>query len=95
MNTREAVEKFHLVFLKHFAPVACAGTICLKGGVNLRLYHNSPRLSENIDFVARKVGVEILKKNVNKVLTGRPLMMELAASGMDLVEALEGSGINY
>ena len=86
MNIREAVEKFHLLFLKHFAPVAGAGTICLKGGVNLRFYHNSPRLSEDIDFDARKVGVEILKKNVSKVLTGRPLMMELAASGMDLVE---------
>lgn len=87
MDIREAVEKFHLVFLKHFAPLAGPGTICLKGGVNLRLYHNSPRLSEDIDFDARKVGVEILKKNVNKVLAGRPLLMELAASGMDLVEA--------
>lgn len=86
MNFREAVEKFHLVFLKHFAPLAGVGTVCLKGGVNLRLYHNSPRLSEDIDFDARKVGVEILKKNVNKVLAGRPLLMELAAAGMDLVE---------
>lgn len=86
MTIREAVEKFHLVFLKHFAPVAGAGTICLKGGVNLRLYHNSPRLSEDIDFDARKVGVEILKKNVNKVLTGRPLLLELAASGMEVIE---------
>lgn len=86
MNVREAVEKFHLVFLKHFAPLAGAGTVCLKGGVNLRLYHNSPRLSEDIDFDARKVGVGILKKNVNKVLAGRPFTMELAASGMELVE---------
>ncbi|MFM8365208.1 MAG: nucleotidyl transferase AbiEii/AbiGii toxin family protein, partial [Verrucomicrobiota bacterium] len=86
MNVREAVEKFHLVFLKHFAPLAGAGTVCLKGGVNLRLYHNSPRLSEDIDFDARKVGIGILKKNVNKVLAGRPFTMELAASGMDLVE---------
>lgn len=46
MNQREAVERFHLVFLRHFAAVVSPGTICLKGGVNLRLYHNSPRLSE-------------------------------------------------
>lgn len=86
MNEREAVETFHLVFLRHFAPVVSPGTICLKGGVNLRLYHNSPRLSEDIDFDARMVGVDILKKNVSKVLTGRPLLTELGASGISLSE---------
>ena len=59
------MERFHLMFLRHFAAVISPGTICLKGGVNLRLYHNSPRLSEDIDFDARVVGVDILTKNVN------------------------------
>lgn len=86
MNQREAVERFHLVFLRHFATVISPGTICLKGGVNLRLYHNSPRLSEDIDFDARVVGVDILKKNVNKVLASRPLLTELAAVGITLSE---------
>jgi predicted nucleotidyltransferase component of viral defense system len=86
MNQREAVERFHLVFLRHFAAVISPGTICLKGGVNLRLYHNSPRLSEDIDFDARVVGVDILKKNVNKVLSGRPLLTELASAGITLGE---------
>lgn len=86
MNQREAVERFHLVFLRHFAAVISPGTICLKGGVNLRLYHNSPRLSEDIDFDARVVGVDILKKNVNKVLASRPLLTELAAVGITLTE---------
>ena len=86
MNQREAVERFHLVFLRHFAAVISPGTICLKGGVNLRLYHNSPRLSEDIDFDARVVGVDILKKNVNKVLASRPLLTELAAVGITLSE---------
>ena len=72
MNQREAVERFHLVFLRHFATVISPGTICLKGGVNLRLYHNSPRLSEDLDFDARVVGVEILKKNVNQVVPFLP-----------------------
>lgn len=86
MNPREAVERFHLVFLRHFAAVIGPGTICLKGGVNLRLYHNSPRLSEDIDFDARVVGVDVLKKNVNKVLASRPLLTELAAVGITLSE---------
>ena len=90
MNEREAVEYFHLVFLRHFATVISPGTICLKGGVNLRLYHNSPRLSEDLDFDARVVGVEILKKNVNKVLAGRPLLTELAAAGIALSEIKPG-----
>lgn len=84
MNQREAVERFHLVFLRHFATVIGPGTICLKGGANLRLYHNSPRLSEDLDFDARVVDVEILKKNVNKVLASRPLLTELAAVGITL-----------
>lgn len=86
MNSRHVVEKFHLVFLRHFAPLVSPGTICLKGGVNLRLYHQSPRLSEDMDFDARVVGVEILKKNVNKVLAGRPLQTELSAAGISLGE---------
>ena len=86
MDQRNAVERFHLVFLRHFAAVVSPGTICLKGGVNLRLYHNSPRLSEDIDFDARVVGVDILKKNVNKVLAGRPLLTELASVGITLSE---------
>jgi hypothetical protein len=86
MTQREAIERFHLVFLRHFAPVVSPGTVCLKGGVNLRLYHNSPRLSEDIDFDARIVGVDILKKNVNKVLASRPLLTELAAAGITLSE---------
>src|SRR5271155_4018688 len=86
MKQREAVERFQLVFLRHFAAVISPGTICLKGGLNLRLYHNSPRLSEDIDFDARVVGVDILKKNVNKVLAGRPLLTELASVGITLSE---------
>ena len=86
MDQREAVERFHLVFLRHFASVVNPGTICLKGGVNLRLYHNSPRLSEDIDFDARVVGVDILKKKVNKVLASRPLLTELGAIGITLSE---------
>ena len=86
MNQREAVERFHLVFLRHFAPLVSTGTICLKGGVNLRLYLNSPRLSEDIDFDARVVGVDILKNKVNKVLKSRPLLTELAAIGITLSE---------
>jgi hypothetical protein len=86
MNEKEAVERFHFVFLRHFATVVSPGTICLKGGVNLRLYHNSPRLSEDIDFDARVVGVDILRKNVDKVLAGRPLLTELAAVGIALGE---------
>ena len=39
-----------------------------------------------MDFDARKVGVEILKKNVNKVLAAKPLLTELAAAGIALSE---------
>jgi len=38
----------------------------VKGGVNLRLYQKSARLSEDIDFDARIAGVEILKKRLTR-----------------------------
>lgn len=86
MRDREAVERFHLVFLKHFANTISPGTICLKGGVNLRLYHGSPRLSEDMDFDARIVAKETLKKNVNKTLAAQPLLAELSAARIALGE---------
>jgi len=86
MTPREAVERFHLVFLKHFANTVSPGTICLKGEVNLRLYHGSPRLSEDMDFDARIVAKETLKKNVNKTLAAQPLVAELSAARITLGE---------
>jgi hypothetical protein len=84
MTHGEAVECFHLVFLKHFANTISPGTICLKGGVNLRLYHGSPRLSEDVDFDARIVAKETLRKNVNKTLAAQPLVAELSAARITL-----------
>ena len=86
MTARQAVERFHLVFLKHFTTTVSPGTICLKGGVNLRLYHGSPRLSEDMDFDARIVAVGTLSKNVSKILASRPLLAELAAARITLGE---------
>lgn len=86
MTPRQAVERFHLVFLKHFTNTVSPGTICLKGGVNLRLYHGSPRLSEDMDFDARIVAVGTLRKNVSKTLASRPLSAELAAARITLGE---------
>ena len=86
MTPRQAVERFHLVFLKHFTRTVSPGTICLKGGVNLRLYHGSPRLSEDMDFDVRVVAKETLKKNVNKTLAAQPLVAELSAARIALGE---------
>lgn len=84
MTPRQAVERFHLVFLKHFANTVSPGTICLKGGVNLRLNHGSPRLSEDMDFDARIVAAETLRKNVAKTLAGPAFRAELAAAQITL-----------
>jgi hypothetical protein len=74
------------VFLKRFANTVSPGTICLKGGVNLRIFHGSPRLSEDMDFDARIVAKETLKKNVNKTLAAQPLVAELSAARITLGE---------
>lgn len=86
MESRVAVERFHLVFLKHFANTVSPGTLCLKGGVNLRLFHGSPRLSEDMDFDARVVAKETLRKNVDRTLAAQPLRAELAAARITVGE---------
>jgi predicted nucleotidyltransferase component of viral defense system len=71
MNSREAIEYFHLTFSSRLAAKVNRSHFCLKGGCNLRFYFESIRYSEDIDFDIHTTSVETLKKHVNGVLNDK------------------------
>ena len=50
-SDRQAVELFHLLFLRQLASGADRARIALKGGCNLRFYFGSVRYSEDLDLL--------------------------------------------
>ncbi len=61
-------EVFHLEFLRYFGRKVKPGCYALKGGVNLRLFFNSIRYSEDMDLDVEKVEVNWLKDYVMGIL---------------------------
>ena len=87
LHPRQAVEMFHLVFLR--ALVAKAGDkqlFALKGGCNLRFYFGSVRYSEDIDLDAVVIGQGTLENKVNTLLASPVITHPLKAHGFGLVE---------
>ncbi len=61
-------EVFHLEFLRYFGRKVKPDFYALKGGVNLRLFFNSIRYSEDLDLDARAITVHALKEHVMNIL---------------------------
>ncbi len=61
-------EVFHLEFLRYFGRRVKPDLYALKGGVNLRLFFNSIRYSEDMDLDVRGIGVHSLKECVMNIL---------------------------
>lgn len=61
-------EVFHLEFLRYFARKVKPDFYALKGGVNLRLFFNSIRYSEDMDLDVRGIEVRILKEGIMDIL---------------------------
>lgn len=85
MSPRQAVECFHLVFLRALtARLEDKSLVCLKGGANLRFFMGSVRYSEDMDFDVAVVAKATLEKKVDALL-GAPLVSApLSAMGLEL-----------
>lgn len=70
ISDRQARELFHFLFLDWLLRTTSVELYVLKGGVNLRFFHGSPRYSEDMDLDVdrKKVAVGTLKKNGYKIL---------------------------
>ena len=62
-------EMFHLAFLRSLAPRLAGRSYAVKGGICLRFFHRSPRLSEDMDLdVESRMPIQTLQKNVDVTL---------------------------
>ncbi len=78
-------EVFHLEFLRWFGRKLEADRYFLKGGVNLRLFFDSIRYSEDMDIDITGVHVERLKKTVMDILSARGFSDILKSFGIERV----------
>lgn len=81
---RQAVEFFHLQFVR----LLCAGPdkdrFAIKGGCNLRFFFESVRYSEDVDLDAAQMPVHTLKEKVGKILGGPALELPLRSRGISV-----------
>ena len=67
-NMREAIEVFHLLFLKQLGSRVDKNLWVLKGGCNLRFFLKSVRYSEDMDIDVHTMAPTTLRRNVNTIL---------------------------
>ena len=84
---RQAIEVFHLLFLRSFGARVDKALFALKGGCNLRFYHRSIRYSEDMDLDIRTLAPGTLRSNVDAVLTADALRHSLRAQKIEIVGA--------
>lgn len=79
----EKREFFHLILLRHLALRLIGKPYALKGGICLRFFHRSPRLSEDMDLdVVSRLSVATLKNAVDTVLASRAFLSSLLPHGI-------------
>jgi len=83
-----ARELFHLLFLRQLAARLAGRRWAVKGGICLRFFHRSARLSEDLDCdVAAGMRSDTLRGGVEAVLKSQALQIGLAGAGIAAVRA--------
>src|ERR1700741_680285 len=82
---RQAIEVFHLLFLRAFGARGDKALYVLKGGCNLRFFQKSIRYSEDLDVDIHKMSVGTLANHVERVIEGQAFLQTLRAQQVDLV----------
>ncbi len=78
-------EVCHLEFLRWLSRKLETTSYVLKGGVNLRLFFQSIRYSEDLDIDIQRVRVERVKKTVTDILSSRGFSESLKSFGIEKV----------
>lgn len=79
---RQAVELFHLHFVRLLCSGPSKGSFAIKGGCNLRFFFESARYSEDIDLDVAGLPVHALREKVSAILSGPALSMALRSRGI-------------
>lgn len=86
-STRQAIEIFHLQFLRAFGARVDKALFALKGGCNLRFFLKSIRYSEDMDLDIQKMAVATLQNNVNRLLADPAFARGLRTQGIEVVRS--------
>src|SRR5882762_10018469 len=84
-SERQAIEIFHLLFLRAFGARVDKTHFALKGGCNLRFFLKSIRYSEDMDLDIHTMSVGTLRNNVGRLLEAPPFAQSLQAQGIEIV----------
>jgi hypothetical protein len=76
------VEQFHLLFLAQLGRRVNPSLFVLKGGCNLRFFHQSIRYSEDMDLDLGGVEAQAFRDKVGEVIAARPFAQILEARGI-------------
>ena len=76
------VEQFHLLFLAQLTRRVKPALFVVKGGCNLRFFHQSIRYSEDMDLDLGEIGTGAFKDKVRELLASRPFAQILEARGI-------------
>lgn len=83
MTARQIVELFHLVFVRAlFANLSDKSLLAVKGGINLRFYFQSIRLSEDLDLDVFTMSKAALENRVDRLLASPTVTSPLKARGV-------------
>jgi hypothetical protein len=82
LSDRQAVELFHLHFVRLLCAGPSKGSFAIKGGCNLRFFFESVRYSEDMDIDVAGLPVHALKEKLSAVLSGAPLSLALRSRGI-------------
>jgi hypothetical protein len=82
MSDREAVELFHLHFVRLLCSGPSKGSFAIKGGCNLRFFFESVRYSEVMDLDVAGLPVHALIEKVSATLSGPALTLALRSRGI-------------
>ena len=72
-NSFQIRELFHLAFLRLLALRLTRRDYAVKGGICLRFFHRSQRLSEDMDFDVAGIPVRTLTNHLMRILSERNL----------------------
>jgi predicted nucleotidyltransferase component of viral defense system len=83
-TSRQAIEIFHLQFLRAFGARVDKALYSLKGGCNLRFFLKSIRYSEDMDLDIHTMATGTLQNNVNRLLEAQAFLQQLRTQGIEL-----------
>lgn len=81
---RQAIEIFHLLFLRAFGARVDKTLFAVKGGCNLRFFLKSIRYSQDMDLDIHTLSVGTLKSNVERVLDAQSFAQTLHAQKIEI-----------